>query len=173
MSGVMDFFLLMSVMGLLAVPSNPSPDFAALGLVLEAGVGCGIYGSYGDSFFTLIILLMYMRGTWIVFACETAIAADRDPNASGLWAVFGRKPVYMIWLFISQFIFCGGWYDECAQSLDEFDEVYLFRGEFGAVGLMYCSGGGFCMLGACTLQLSFFVVVELTRAVSRRALRPV
>jgi NADH-ubiquinone oxidoreductase chain 6 len=38
----MYFLLFGLVLGLAAVASNPSPYFAALGLVVVAGIGCGV-----------------------------------------------------------------------------------------------------------------------------------
>jgi len=38
------------ILGLIGVAFNPSPYYAALGLVVAAGVGCGLLVGHGGSF---------------------------------------------------------------------------------------------------------------------------
>lgn len=47
------------------------------------------------------------------------------------------------------------------------------RGDMGGVALMYSSGGGMLVTSAWVLLLTLFVVLELTRGVSRGVLRAV
>lgn len=76
------FLLLMAlVVGLVAVASNPTPYFAALGLVVAAGVGCGILVGYGGSFLSLVLFLIYLGGILVVFAYSAALAAEPFPEA--------------------------------------------------------------------------------------------
>lgn len=58
-------------------------------------------------------------------------------------------------------------------SADEFAEFSVFRGDIGGVALMYSAGGGILVMGAWVLLLTLFVVLELTRGLSRGALRAV
>lgn len=49
----------------------------------------------------------------------------------------------------------------------------MLRGDIGGVALIYSSGGGILLISAWVLLLSLFVVLELTRGLSRGALRAV
>lgn len=73
-------FLLGLVIGLAAVASNPSPYFAALGLVAVAGIGCGVLVGHGGSFLSLILFLIYLGGILVVFAYSAALAAEPYPE---------------------------------------------------------------------------------------------
>lgn len=76
------YLLLFSfVMGLVAVASNPSPYFAALGLVVVAGVGCGVLVGHGGPFLSLVLFLIYLGGMLVVFAYSAALAAEPYPES--------------------------------------------------------------------------------------------
>lgn len=77
---IMFIFLLGLVIGLAAVASNPSPYFAALGLVVVAGIGCGVLVGHGGSFLSLILFLIYLGGILVVFAYSAALAAEPYPE---------------------------------------------------------------------------------------------
>lgn len=47
------------------------------------------------------------------------------------------------------------------------------RGDIAGVAFIYSSGGGLLVVGAGVLLLTLFVVLELTRGLSRGALRAV
>lgn len=81
MTYVISFSLLSLVLGLVAVASNPSPYFAALGLVVVAGVGCGVLAGFGGPFLCLVLFLIYLGGILVVFAYTTALAAEPFPEA--------------------------------------------------------------------------------------------
>lgn len=68
------------ILGLVAVASNPSPFFAALGLVLSAGLGCGVVVIYGGTFLSLVLFLIYLGGMLVVFAYAAALASDKYPE---------------------------------------------------------------------------------------------
>lgn len=57
--------------------------------------------------------------------------------------------------------------------LDEFKEFFLVRGDISGISLMYSAGGGMLVVCAWVLLLCLFVVLELTRGLSRGALRAV
>lgn len=73
--------LVMLVLGIIGVASNPSPYFAALGLVLSAASGCGILAGYGGSFVSLVLFLIYLGGMLVVFAYSAALAAEPYPES--------------------------------------------------------------------------------------------
>lgn len=77
---VMFIFLFGLVLGLAAVASNPSPYFAALGLVAVAGIGCGVLVGHGGSFLSLVLFLIYLGGMLVVFAYSAALAAEPYPE---------------------------------------------------------------------------------------------
>lgn len=69
------------LVGLVVVASNPSPYFAALGLVVVSGMGCGIMMIAGGSFLSLILFLIYLGGMLVVFAYSSALASDPHPES--------------------------------------------------------------------------------------------
>lgn len=69
------------VIGLVGVSSNPAPYFAALGLVVAAGAGCGILVGHGGSFLSLVLFLIYLGGMLVVFAYSAALAAEPFPES--------------------------------------------------------------------------------------------
>lgn len=72
--------LICLVLGLVAVASNPSPYFAALGLVAVAGMGCCVLAAHGGSFLSLVLFLIYLGGMLVVFAYSAALAAEPYPE---------------------------------------------------------------------------------------------
>lgn len=83
MAYVMFIFLFGLILGLAAVASNPSPYFAALGLVMVAGIGCGVLVGHGGSFLSLVLFLIYLGGMLVVFAYSAALAAEPYPEGWG------------------------------------------------------------------------------------------
>lgn len=69
------------VLGVVGVASNPAPYFAALGLVIAAGAGCGLLVGYGGSFLSLVLFLIYLGGILVVFAYSAALAAEPFPES--------------------------------------------------------------------------------------------
>ena len=80
MTSFMSFLLSGLVLGLVAVASNPSPYFAALGLVVGAGIGCGILVGYGGPCLSLVRFLVGLGGMLVVFAYSAALAAEPYPE---------------------------------------------------------------------------------------------
>nr|QJU04009.1 NADH dehydrogenase subunit 6 [Chromis viridis] len=173
MTYVMFMCLFGLIVGLAAVASNPSPYFAALGLVLVAGMGCGVLVGHGGSFLSLVLFLIYLGGMLVVFAYSAALAAEPYPEGWGSWPVLGVMLVYVMGVIITAGLFWGGWYEGSWVSADEFSEFSMFRGDIAGVALMYSMGGGMLVMGAWVLLLTLFVVLELTRGLSRGALRAV
>nr|YP_009676306.1 NADH dehydrogenase subunit 6 [Amblyglyphidodon curacao]QDE13238.1 NADH dehydrogenase subunit 6 [Amblyglyphidodon curacao] len=173
MAYIFFMFLFGLILGLAAVASNPSPYFAALGLVMVAGTGCGVLVGHGGSFLSLVLFLIYLGGMLVVFAYSAALAAEPYPEGWGSWPVLGVMLVYMLGVVLASALFWGGWYEGSWTSTDEFAEFSLFRGDIAGVALMYSTGGGILIMGAWVLLLTLFVVLELTRGTSRGALRAV
>nr|YP_010949641.1 NADH dehydrogenase subunit 6 [Aluterus heudelotii]WMI35415.1 NADH dehydrogenase subunit 6 [Aluterus heudelotii] len=173
MTYVMSLFLLGLVLGLLAVASNPSPYFAALGLVVVAGLGCGILLGHGGSFLSLVLFLIYLGGMLVVFAYSAALAAEPYPESWGSEPVVMSMVWYTFVVVVVSALFQGGWYEFSWVSMDEFGAFAAIRGDISGVALMFSAGGGLLVISAWVLLLTLFVVLELTRGLSRGSLRAV
>nr|YP_010132980.1 NADH dehydrogenase subunit 6 [Etheostoma blennioides]QWE36420.1 NADH dehydrogenase subunit 6 [Etheostoma blennioides]QWE36654.1 NADH dehydrogenase subunit 6 [Etheostoma blennioides]QWE36693.1 NADH dehydrogenase subunit 6 [Etheostoma blennioides]WNX94354.1 NADH dehydrogenase subunit 6 [Etheostoma blennioides] len=173
MTYIMSLFLLGLVLGLVAVASNPSPYFAALGLVVVAGMGCGVLINYGGPFLSLVLFLIYLGGMLVVFAYSAALAAEPYPESWGSRPVAGYMAAYALGVTLASSKFWGEWYEYSWVPGDELDELSVFRGDIGGVALMYSAGGGMLVVSAWVLLLTLFVVLELTRGLSRGTLRAV
>nr|NP_073675.1 NADH dehydrogenase subunit 6 [Polymixia japonica]BAB20744.1 NADH dehydrogenase subunit 6 [Polymixia japonica] len=173
MTYLMSLFLFGLVLGLVAVASNPSPYFAALGLVGVAGVGCGVLVGYGGSFLSLVLFLIYLGGMLVVFAYSAALAAEPYPESWGDRSVLGYVAGYLVVVGIFCGWFWGGWYEASWVPVDELKEFSALSGDTGGVALMYSFGGSMLLISAWVLLLTLFVVLELTRGLSRGALRAV
>nr|YP_009258892.1 NADH dehydrogenase subunit 6 [Crossorhombus valderostratus]AID59848.1 NADH dehydrogenase subunit 6 [Crossorhombus valderostratus] len=161
------------VAGLVAVASNPSPYFAALGLVVVAGVGCAALVSSGGSFLPLALFLIYLGGMLVVFAYSAALAAEPHPESWGSGPVLVSMAVLVVGVGMVCMPFVPGWYEGSWLGVDESGGMEVVRGDMAGVGLMYGSGGGLLVSAAGALLLALFVVLELTRGLSRGALRAV
>nr|WNX94341.1 NADH dehydrogenase subunit 6 [Etheostoma proeliare] len=173
MTYIMSLFLMGLVLGLVAVASNPSPYFAALGLVLVAGMGCGVLINYGGPFLSLVLFLIYLGGMLVVFAYSAALAAEPYPETWGSRPVVAYMAVYAFGAALVSSKFWGGWHEFSWVPGDELEEFSVFRGDMGGVALMYSEGGGMLVISAWVLLLTLFVVLELTRGLSRGTLRAV
>nr|AUQ23562.1 NADH dehydrogenase subunit 6 [Channa lucius] len=173
MTYIVFLFLVGFVLGLIAVASNPSPYFAALGLVVVAGMGCGVLVGHGGSFLSLILFLIYLGGMLVVFAYSAALAAEPYPETWGSRSVVVYMGVYLLGVVLVAWAFWEGWYEGSWVSADELFEFSVFRGDVGGVAVMYSLGGGLLVISAWVLLLTLFVVLELTRGLSRGALRAV
>nr|YP_003127131.1 NADH dehydrogenase subunit 6 [Toxotes chatareus]BAH97803.1 NADH dehydrogenase subunit 6 [Toxotes chatareus] len=173
MTYAMYLILFLFVLGLVAVASNPSPYFAALGLVVVAVMGCWVLVGHGGSFLSLILLLIYLGGMLVVFAYSAALAAEPYPESWGSWPVLVNMMIYLVGVILVSALFWGGWYGFSWVSADELGGFSVFRGDVGGVALMYSLGGLMLIIGAWVLLLTLFVVLELTRGLSRGALRAV
>nr|WNH37523.1 NADH dehydrogenase subunit 6 [Fundulus majalis] len=170
----MMYLLLFSlVVGLAAVASNPSPYFAALGLVVVAGVGCVVLIWNGGGFLSLILFLIYLGGMLVVFAYSAALAAEPYPEGWGSWPVLGLMLGYMTGVGSIGVLVKNSWYVESWKTCDEFGGMQAGRGDEGGVATLYSWGGYMLFMGAWVLLLSLFVILELTRGMSRGTLRAV
>nr|YP_003734415.1 NADH dehydrogenase subunit 6 [Silurus glanis]CAZ64800.1 NADH dehydrogenase subunit 6 [Silurus glanis] len=168
----LSLLLLCLVVGLVGVASNPAPYFAALGLAMAAGVGCGVLVGHGGSLVGLMLFLIYLGGMLVVFAYSAALAAEPFPETWGVGSVKTYVVMYLLGAGAAMWWF-GEEYGDCWVVVDEFKEFFVVRGDIGGVSLMYSVGGGMLVVCAWVLLLCLFVVLELTRGLSRGALRAV
>nr|WNH37151.1 NADH dehydrogenase subunit 6 [Melanonus zugmayeri] len=161
------------VAGMILVASNPSPFFGALGLVLVAGVGCGVLAGHGGSFLSLVLFLIYLGGMLVVFAYCAALAAEPYPVNWSDWSVLGSMSVPLMLVLGVLYWFWGELYVGVWESVDELIEFSTISGDSGGVASLYSSGGWLLVLGAGVLLLALIAVLELTRGLARGALRAV
>nr|YP_004285968.1 NADH dehydrogenase subunit 6 [Pennahia argentata]ADY15565.1 NADH dehydrogenase subunit 6 [Pennahia argentata]AGI48860.1 NADH dehydrogenase subunit 6 [Pennahia argentata] len=173
MTYIMSLFLFGMVLGVVAVASNPSPYFAALGLVAVAGLGCGVLVGYGGHFLAIVLFLIYLGGMLVVFAYSSALAAEPYPESWGSGPVVAHVIAYSVGVALVSGVFWGGWYETSWVPVDELEELATLRGDLGGVALMYADGGGMLVIGAWVLLLTLLVVLELTRGLCRGSLRAV
>nr|YP_006883228.1 NADH dehydrogenase subunit 6 [Leptobotia elongata]YP_008815823.1 NADH dehydrogenase subunit 6 [Leptobotia rubrilabris]YP_009027469.1 NADH dehydrogenase subunit 6 [Leptobotia microphthalma]YP_009311994.1 NADH dehydrogenase subunit 6 [Leptobotia pellegrini]QKY75783.1 NADH dehydrogenase subunit 6 [Leptobotia punctata]AEX91897.1 NADH dehydrogenase subunit 6 [Leptobotia elongata]AFN87896.1 NADH dehydrogenase subunit 6 [Leptobotia elongata]AGO21669.1 NADH dehydrogenase subunit 6 [Leptobotia mic len=173
MTYLVSLLLIALIVGLVAVASNPAPYFAAFGLVVAAGVGCGVLIGHGGSFLSLVLFLIYLGGMLVVFAYSAALAAEPFPEAWGDRSVVGYVLVYLLGVGLMVGLFWENWYEGSWGVVDNLKEFSMLRGDTSGVAMMYSSGGGMLVICAWVLLLTLFVVLELTRGLSRGALRAV
>nr|QHN51606.1 NADH dehydrogenase subunit 6 [Crystallogobius linearis] len=173
MTYVMCIFMLGLVLGLVMVASNPSPYFGALGLVVVAGMGCGVLVGHGAPFLSLVLFLIYLGGMLVVFAYSAALAAEPYPETLGSGPVAFNVGGYLLGLLVAVGFLGGGWLSGGWLGADEVVEFSLLRADVGGVGEVYSSGGGMLVLCAWALLLTLFVVLEICRGTSKGALRAV
>nr|AHG32646.1 NADH dehydrogenase subunit 6 [Glandirana tientaiensis] len=157
------------LVGLLAVASNPSPYYAALGLGGGSGIGCLMLAKGGVSFLSLVLFLVYLGGMMVVFAYCAALVAEPYPEAWG-------SRVVMIYLGVYNFLLLVVW---VVQKQGEV-KVTVFEGgseavnnEWWGVGDVLCHGGWVLFLGGWALLLVLIVVLEVVRGNWGGALRAV
>nr|WEV87632.1 NADH dehydrogenase subunit 6 [Correlophus ciliatus] len=162
------------VSGFVGVAANPSPFYGAVGLVVAAAGGCGLLVMVGSSFVSLVLFLIYLGGMLVVFAYSVALAAEPFPESWLDYTVW----FYLVWciLFVfvgvaclGDFAFSGGW---GLVGVDG-DGVFCTRLDMSGIVMLYSLGGGFLVLSGFCLVLALFVVLELTRGLSRGGLRVV
>nr|YP_010484311.1 NADH dehydrogenase subunit 6 [Pangasius nasutus]UVV36421.1 NADH dehydrogenase subunit 6 [Pangasius nasutus] len=168
----LNLLLLSLVMGLVGVASNPAPYFAALGLAVAAGVGCGALVGHGGSLVGLMLFLIYLGGMLVVFAYSAALAAEPFPETWGAGSVKVYVLMYLLGVGVAVWWFWGN-YGDYWVVVDEFKEFFVVRGDVSGVSLMYSVGGGMLVVCVWVLLLCLFVVLELTRGLSRGTLRAV
>nr|YP_009364608.1 NADH dehydrogenase subunit 6 [Dolichopteryx minuscula]BAX25346.1 NADH dehydrogenase subunit 6 [Dolichopteryx minuscula] len=173
MTYFVSLFLFGLILGLVAVASNPAPYFAALGLVMAAGVGCGVLVGHGGAFLSLVLFLIYLGGMLVVFAYSAALAAEPFPESWGDRSVVGYVVGYLGLVGLAGGWLAGGWYGMSWVVVDEFKEFSVLRGDSSGVAFMYSWGGGMLVICAGVLLLTLFVVLEMTRGLNRGALRAV
>nr|WNH21034.1 NADH dehydrogenase subunit 6 [Apogonichthys perdix] len=173
MLSLVTIFLFGWVVGSIIVAANPSPYFAALGLVFVAGMGGSVMVLHGASYLCFVLFLVYLGGMLVVFAYTSAMAADPYPESLGSSGVLKSLVAYFAGL-----VMVGGilWWNLVAESGDyafDADELVMARADIEGVANMYFEGGWTLMMCGWGLLLTLFVVMELIRGPSRGALRAV
>nr|YP_009348330.1 NADH dehydrogenase subunit 6 [Otolithes ruber]APY18430.1 NADH dehydrogenase subunit 6 [Otolithes ruber] len=161
------------LLGSIGVVSNPSPYFAALGLVVVAGMGCGVLVGHGGHFLALVLFLIYLGGMLVVFAYSAALAAEPYPESWGSRNVLMYGLVYVLCAVLISGFFWEGWYETSWLPVEELGKKSTMRSDSQGVALMYCAGGGMLVISAWALLLTLIVVLELTRGLSRGSIRAV
>lgn len=105
MSYIIVLFVVGLVLGMVVVASNPSPYFAALGLIVVSGLGCGVLVLCGDIFLSLVLFLIYLGGMLVVFAYSSALASDLFPEALGSRSVLVNWVVYLLVVVVGVVVF--------------------------------------------------------------------
>nr|YP_004465022.1 NADH dehydrogenase subunit 6 [Rasboroides vaterifloris]BAK23210.1 NADH dehydrogenase subunit 6 [Rasboroides vaterifloris] len=170
---LMSFLLMTLIVGLVAVASNPTPYFAAVGLVITAGVGCGVLIYCGGSFLSLVLFLIYLGGMLVVFAYSAALAAEPFPEAWGGRSVVEYVFAYLLGVSLLALFFGGGWYEGYWVVADGLKEFSVLRNDVSGVAVIYSLGGNMLVVCVWVLLLTLFVVLELTRGLDRGSLRSV
>nr|WFG79885.1 NADH dehydrogenase subunit 6 [Nemacheilidae gen. n. sp. p LD-2023] len=173
MTYLVSLLLMALIIGLVAVASNPAPYFAAFGLVIAAGVGCGVLIGHGGSFLSLVLFLIYLGGMLVVFAYSAALAAEPFPEAWGDRSVAGYVMIYLLGVGLVVGLFWDNWYEGSWVVIDGLKEFSMLRGDTSGVAMMYSFGGAMLIICAWVLLLTLFVVLELTRGLGRGTLRAV
>nr|WNH37009.1 NADH dehydrogenase subunit 6 [Erotelis smaragdus] len=173
MTYMMCIFVFGLIVGSVVVASNPSPYFGALGLVVVSGMGCGVLAGHGASFLSLVLFLIYLGGMLVVFAYSAALAAEPYPEALGSRSVILYAVVYVVLISVGMMLLGVGWYGESWVVMDELVEFSVFRGDVSGVAAMYSWGGLMLVVAAWVLLLTLFTVLEVSRGLSRGALRAV
>nr|WAB70162.1 NADH dehydrogenase subunit 6 [Osteocephalus yasuni] len=153
--------------GLLAVASNPSPYYAALGLVVSAGAGCLILMSGGVSFLSLVLFLVYLGGMMVVFAYSAALVAEPYPEAWGSVGVVTYLVGYLVLL--------GLWWviGKKLGGVSEVRGAEISMGDWLGVSVMFSWGGGLLLVIGWALLLTLFAVLEVVRGHYSGVLRAV
>nr|AGN71600.1 NADH dehydrogenase subunit 6 [Tomopterna cryptotis] len=153
--------------GLLAVASNPSPYYAALGMVGGAGAGCLMLVKGGVGFLSLVLFLVYLGGMLVVFAYCAALVAEPYPEAWGSYEVAvyvlvygGPLVVLMVYKGVGKVLYGDAGLEPVV-------------GEWWGVSGLLCSGGLVLFFGGWALLLTLFVALEVVRGHGSGTLRAV
>nr|YP_009910921.1 NADH dehydrogenase subunit 6 [Darevskia daghestanica]QDP70150.1 NADH dehydrogenase subunit 6 [Darevskia daghestanica] len=168
---LVEFFVIGLVITLIGVASNPSPYFGAGSLVVAASLGCGILILLGESFVSLVLLLVYLGGMLVVFAYSVALAADPFPESWGVvGGYFGGYVVLVLFLVL---VFGEVKFVSFGINGADSEGLSVIRVDLSGVSLLYNMGGWGLLICGWALLLTLFVVLELTRGLMRGSLRAV
>nr|UBD07206.1 NADH dehydrogenase subunit 6 [Otophryne sp. AF3571] len=157
------------LVGFLAVASNPSPYYAALGLVVGAGCGSLMLMKDGMVFLSLVLFLVYLGGMMVVFGYSAALVAEPYPEAWGSAGVLSYLGVYVL-LVVLGWLLWGG---EEGKKIDSGGKAEGVVEEWWGVCGIFEGGGWVLFAGGWALLLTLFVVLEIVRGHYSGALRAV
>nr|WNH37510.1 NADH dehydrogenase subunit 6 [Symphurus ommaspilus] len=171
MSSLFYIILLVFLGGVMAVASNPSPFFAALGLVGIAASGCWLIVVHGGTFLSVVVLLIYLGGMLVVFAYACSFSAENYPEG---WDTGGSK---MLVIFYGGVL--GGVVSILVPAYGGLSWAMaggaggsgVCREDFVGVSCLYSGGGLMLAVAAWALLLTLFAVMEICRGGSRGVLR--
>lgn len=126
--------------------ANPSPYFAALGLVFVVGMGGSVLLLHGASYFCFVLLLVYLGGMLVVFAYTSAMAADPYPETLGSGGVLEGIVVYFLGAVLGGGLLLGGGVVASGDLSYEGDVLVVLRGDIEGVASMYGAGGWSLMM---------------------------
>nr|AAW67992.1 NADH dehydrogenase subunit 6 [Limnonectes fragilis] len=155
------------LVGMLAVASNPSPYFGALGLVWGAGVGCLVLIEGGVSFLALVLFLVYLGGMMVVFGYCAALVAEPYPEAWGSRVVVGYLGLYFLIVLVG-----WGFFGGCEEVIGGL-KWGMKNLEILGMASMYQAGGLVLMLAGWGLLVTLFVALEIVRGHKSGALQSV
>nr|YP_009229299.1 NADH dehydrogenase subunit 6 [Yongeichthys criniger]ALT22435.1 NADH dehydrogenase subunit 6 [Yongeichthys criniger] len=173
MSYLVILFMQGVLIGMIAVASNPSPYFGALGLVVVSGMGCGMMMLLGGTFLSLVLFLIYLGGMLVVFAYSSALASDLYPDTLGLPRLAFNCLLYLAGLLGGAGYAMGGWYGGGSVGYCRQSELSVVREDLSGVSLIFSSGGRVLLLAGVALLITLLVVLEVVRGLARGALRAV
>nr|YP_009000579.1 NADH dehydrogenase subunit 6 [Trichobatrachus robustus]BAO42934.1 NADH dehydrogenase subunit 6 [Trichobatrachus robustus] len=162
------FFEVCLLVGMLAVASNPSPYYAALGLVGGAAAGCLVLVEGGVTFLSLVMFLVYLGGMMVVFAYCAALVAEPYPEAWGSSMVIVYLAMYVLMLVIGW----GMWVTN-EEEVWETADCGSVSSDWWGVSEMFSGGGWIVFSGGWALLLTLFVALEVVRGHYSGALRVV
>lgn len=159
------------LVGFVAVASNPSPYFAAFGLVAGAGSGCLLLIKDGLTFISLVLFLVYLGGIIVVFAYSAALVAEPYPESWGDFWVLSYIGVYALVLVVGWLLWGSNVSKEKTVVYNVGKEVVVEEW-WGASGI-FVGGGWALFIGGWVLLLTLFVALEVVRGHYSGALRAV
>nr|UBD07303.1 NADH dehydrogenase subunit 6 [Synapturanus sp. MHNL 19901] len=158
------------LVGFMAVASNPSPYYAALGLVVGAGCGCLILMKNGVVFLSLTLFLVYLGGMMVVFGYSTALVGEPYPESWGGFEVLCYLGVYMLVVVVGWLMWDAGLGE--VKDLGEVNSDVVVVEWWGVSGI-FGDGGWVLLVGGWALLLTLFAVLEVVRGHYSGALRVV
>nr|YP_138316.1 NADH dehydrogenase subunit 6 [Microhyla heymonsi]AAT07910.1 NADH dehydrogenase subunit 6 [Microhyla heymonsi] len=164
-------FELVLLVGFVAVASNPSLYYAALGLVVGAGSGCLMLINGGMTFLSLVLFLVYLGGMMVVFAYSAALVAEPYPEAWGSVWVLSYIGAYLVVLTVGWLLWGSFGSKEKVESVVL--EIGGGLGEWWGVSGLFAGGGWVLFVGGWALLLTLFVALEVVRGHYSGALRAV
>nr|UDN39046.1 NADH dehydrogenase subunit 6 [Hyphessobrycon pulchripinnis]UEV65422.1 NADH dehydrogenase subunit 6 [Hyphessobrycon pulchripinnis] len=157
--------------GLVIVASNPTPHFAALGLVVAAAFGCGVLVGHGGSYLSLVLFLIYLGGMLVVFAFSTTLMMEFYVKGHKYWSSFINGAVYVFCLLVAMWHFKEDLFAPWLTT-DEHGK-YMLRADVAGVALLFSIGGMMMVSSGYGLLVALLCVMELTRGLCRGALRAI
>nr|BAV53307.1 NADH dehydrogenase subunit 6 [Dissostichus mawsoni] len=161
------------VVGMAAVAANPSPFYAAFGLVVVAAMGCGFIMSVGGTFSCLVLFLIYLGGMLVVFAYSVALCTDARPSGLGEESVVKCMGGY---LGLTGGMALFQWSSEDAPFwwfVGEEAQLSMMQGETEGVSEAYGGGGILLVTCAWALLVALYVALEVSRGCSRGPVRSI